>query len=96
MAYLIYDKISTKIVRIMRNGYWQEARYETEAAAKAGVTRLKKAGKYLPDMVIDTVENFNKVEKYEVVISLMNGKPVRQRVNTPRSCDPSTELYWSM
>lgn len=96
MAYLIYDKISTKIVRIMRDGYWQDARFATEAAAKAGLTRLKKAGKYTPDMMIDTVENFAGVEKYEVVISLMSGKPVRQRVNTPRSCDPSTELYWSI
>lgn len=96
MTYLIYDKVSTKIVRIMRDGYWQDAKYETESAAKSGLTRLKKRGEYLPDMVIDTVENFNKVEKYEIVTNLMSGKPVRQRVNTPRSCDPSTELYWSM
>lgn len=94
--YIIYDKNSTKIVRIMRNGCWQEARYETEAAAKGAVTRLKKLGKHTPDMVIDTVENFDKVEKYETVTNLMSGKPVRQRVNTPRCCDVSSELYWSM
>lgn len=96
MAYLIYDKVSTKIVSIMRDGYWQDARYQTEATAKAGLTRLKKAGKYLPDMVIDTAENFRKIEKYETVTNLMTGLPVRQLVNTPRCCDPSTELYWSI
>lgn len=96
MAYLIYDKVSTKIVRIMRKGYWQDAKFATEAAAKACTTRLKRLGKYTPDMMIDTVENFNKVEKYEIVINLMSGLPVRQAVNTPRCCDVSTELYWSM
>lgn len=32
----------------------------------------------------------------ETVINLMSGQPVRQRVDTPRSCDVSSELYWSM
>lgn len=96
MAYLIYDKVSTKIVRIMRNGYWQDAEFATEAAAKAGVTRLKNAKKFQPTMVIGSKEDFAKIEKYETVINLMSGKPVRQLVNTPRCCDPSTELYWSM
>lgn len=30
------------------------------------------------------------------VNNLMTGKPVRQRADTPRSCDVSSELYWSM
>jgi hypothetical protein len=30
------------------------------------------------------------------VRNLMTGKEVEIPVNTPRSCDPSTELYWSM
>lgn len=94
--YVIYDKHSTYLVRILRNGYWQDARYATEAAAKAGLTRLKKAGKYTPDMVIASVEDFAKVEKMKVVTNLMTGKPIRIPVNTPRSCDPSTELYWTM
>lgn len=30
------------------------------------------------------------------VINLMSGKEIEIPVDTPRSCDPSTELYWSM
>jgi hypothetical protein len=32
----------------------------------------------------------------KTVISLMSGKPVEIAHDTPRSCDPSSELYWSM
>lgn len=28
--------------------------------------------------------------------NLMTGKKFMQRADTPRSCDPSTELYWTM
>jgi len=99
--YVIFDSVTTKLVRLMRDGYWQDAKYKTEAAAKAGLTRLKDrntslGGQDLSNATIDTVENFDKVEKYEVVTNLMSGLPVRQRVNTPRSCDPSTETYWSL
>ena len=32
----------------------------------------------------------------KIVRNLMTGKEVEIDVNTPRSCDPSTELYWCM
>ena len=96
MIYVIFDKNTTQFVRIMRDGYWQDAHFKNEAAAKAGLTRLKKAGKFEPEMVIDTIENFFKVEKTMKVRNLMTGKIVTISVNTPRCCDPSTELYWSM
>jgi hypothetical protein len=32
----------------------------------------------------------------KTVRNLMSGKEIQIPVNTPRSCDPSTELYWSM
>ena len=35
-------------------------------------------------------------EKTEEKVNLMTGKKFTQSVNTPRSCDPSTELYWTM
>ncbi len=96
MTYVIFEKNSTQLVRIMRNGYWQDASFATESAAKAGATRLKKAGKWNDQMVIDTAENFRKVEKMKTVKNLMSGEDIVIPVNTPRSCDPSTELYWSM
>lgn len=32
----------------------------------------------------------------KTVRNLMTGELMEIPVNTPRSCDPSTELYWSM
>jgi len=32
----------------------------------------------------------------KIVTNLMTGAPVEIAYNTPRSCDPSSELYWTM
>lgn len=32
----------------------------------------------------------------KTVTNLMTGKPIQIPHDTPRSCDPSSELYWSM
>lgn len=40
-----------------------------------------------------------RIEVYEaekVVYNLLSGKPVTIATDTPRCCDPSSELYWSM
>ena len=34
--------------------------------------------------------------KTKIVTNLLSGKLVRIAVNTPRSCDPSSDLYWCM
>jgi len=36
------------------------------------------------------------VPTMKTVTNLMTGKPVEIAHDTPRSCDPSSELYWSM
>ena len=97
MSYVIFEKSTTKLVRIFRNGYWQDAVFKTEAAARAGFTRLRKAGKVHP-MYFDILpaDEFYKIEKTETRINLLSGKPFTQRVNTPACCDPSSETYWSM
>ena len=33
---------------------------------------------------------------YKTVRNLMSGKDIQIPHDTPRSCDPSSELYWSM
>jgi hypothetical protein len=95
--FVLFHVESTKIVRIMRQGYWQEAKFATEGAAKACATRLSKAGKLVLEdhAIMDTVE-FKKIEKTEIVQNLMTGKDVVQSVNTPLCCDVSSETYWSM
>jgi len=32
----------------------------------------------------------------KTVTNMMSGKPIQIAADTPRCCDPSTELYWSM
>lgn len=95
--FVLFETATTKIVRIFRNGYWQDAKFATEGAAKAAATRLAKANKIVrEDCSILEGSEFAKIEKTETVINLMSGKSVVQSVNTPLCCDVSSETYWSM
>lgn len=94
----VYDKESTIIQKTCK----------TPAAAKAWVTRkqnefLKNSGLYVSndgplfDWGCADADYFHKhIEKRVTRRNLMSGTEFTQPVNTPRSCDPSTELYWSM
>ena len=46
--------------------------------------------------IAEAREFFDNIEKTVVVKNLMTGADVEQSINTPRSCDVSSELYWSM
>ena len=71
MSYILFDTETTKIVRVIRNGYWQDAKFATLAAAKAGATRLHKAGKLaVGSYSILEAKEFAKIEKTETVINL--------------------------
>lgn len=39
---------------------------------------------------------FEYVPTYKYVKNLMSGKEVKIEHDTPRCCDPSSELYWTM
>ena len=94
MAYVVYNKETTKTIRAKAHG---KEYYATEAAAKAFLTRMVKMGYRKEDFAVAELGNFRtNIEKYETVTNLMSGKPVRQSVNTPLSCDVSSETYWSM
>ncbi len=96
--FVIYNVNTTQFARLWRNGYWQDAKYATETAAKAGFTRLEKKGVVnLKEFAIAEYNDFvANIEKTEEVTNMMSGKKVRQSVNTPRCCDVSSELHWSM
>lgn len=96
--FVIYNKETTLFHRVLRNGYWQDAVYETEQAAKAGMTREAKKGKLnVEQMAIAEKSYFHdNIEKFETKRNLVSGKEFTQRVNTPLCCDPSSETYWSM
>jgi hypothetical protein len=93
MTYIVYNKETTKTIRAKAYG---KEYYATEAAAKAFLTRMVKMGYRKEDFAVAELGDFRtNIEKYETVTNLMSGKPVRQSVNTPLSCDVSSETYWS-
>ena len=91
--FVVYVKESTRYANVGKE------RFATERAAKAAITRALKNG-WIHDRndvaIADAVDFAETIEKTKVVKNLMSGKPVTISVNTPRSCDPSSELYWSM
>lgn len=99
MSYLIYNIETSKIYEVRKPGrLYGKTAYASERAAKAALTREVNKGKIVrEEYAISESENYYKnIEKTEIVINLMSGKEVEQSVNTPRCCDPSSELYWSM
>ena len=92
----VYDKNSTVIQRTVK----------TAAAAKAWITRQHR--EHLANTIAyhdgplfqfgyAEAQHFHQhIEKSETKRNLMTGEQFTQPVNTPRSCDPSTELYWTM
>lgn len=96
--FVIYHIATTRFLRVLRKGYWEDAKFETEAAAKAALTRLEKKGAVERSSVAIAEAGvfYATIEKTETVINLMSGKPVVQSVNTPLVCDPSSETYWSV
>lgn len=92
--WVIYEEATT---RLYKNPRTKRDRWANQHTAKA---EIKRAGldifKYA---YADETYFENRIEKTEVVYSihdLKKERPITQGVNTPRCCDPSSELYWSM
>lgn len=96
MSYVIYDTTTTRFARVMRNGYWQDADYKTEGAAKRALTTIQRVHPSQTFAIAERSEFHAKIEKQETKINLQSRKEFTQPVNTPLSCDPSSETYWSM
>jgi hypothetical protein len=99
MTYVVYHTKSTRTIKT----------FEKESAAKRSTTCMnRKATKgaagdctddhtaYIPYAYTDQ-ENYDKNVVYtKKVINMMSGLEIEIPSNTPHSCDPSTETYWSM
>lgn len=104
MSFVIYNK-ETKIrfsIRARSVGCYTD-RWATEAAAKACLTReAKKNPEFNRDdyAIADAIDFRDNIDEMEEVtfIHPHTGKKctVTQSKNTPRCCDPSSELYWTM
>ena len=99
MGYIIYDKKTTRL---------KSKAYKTHSAAKAALTRMRKERADVFDgvlpaeqdplftMGIAEVEYYARhIEKTVVKTNLMSGKEYTESVNTPLSCSPASETYWS-
>lgn len=94
----VYDKETTVIQKNLK----------TAAAAKGWITRKQREFQDERNLYVSNdgplfdwgyaeVNYFHDfIEKKRRVRNLMTGQEVEIDVNTPRACDPSTELYWSM
>ena len=106
MAYVIYDKTTTRIKGKLDG-------YKTHAAAQTQITRWSKIWfreRYTPLYpAVDTSEDpvfvyaiaeadyFRaNIQKNVTKTNLMTGKEYTESVNTPLACSPASETYWSM
>ncbi len=102
MAYVVYEKESTRRIDGL-NGGPEKSCFETESAAKAARTRfLKKQLVYTADDILIAEHNkfYAEIEKKIEVFSLMDTNvpktPILISANTPWCCRPDSETYWSM
>lgn len=86
MAFIVYHIASTQQLKVFNN----------ESSAKRSTTCANRnAGKKVYAYTIDDIY-YKEVVKMKKVTNLMSGKEIEIASNTPRCCDPSSELYWSM
>jgi len=98
MSFTTFNTETTEFAYLGKNG---KIHYATESAATAAITRAINSGKITEEeakniAIAQTDEYYRDIEGTRTVQNLMSGTDVEINVNTPRSCDPSSELYWSM
>ena len=88
--YVIYQVESSAIVK----------GFATAPAAKGWLTRMLREGKIegaREDYGITDVDHYYaKIEKMVTRVNLMSGEEYQESINTPLSCSPASETYWSM
>lgn len=86
MTYVVYHKASTVILK----------EFDSESSAKRSATCMNRNAGDVKYTYADR-ETYEKRTVYrKKVKNLMTGQDVEIDSNTPRCCDPSSELYWSM
>lgn len=100
-THYVVDAESLRIVREFHNGNcervakaWMTKRMKKEQAKYAEKpTRSNEPRQY---QVMSKSRYSVQAPSTKMVRNLMTGKMVEIAYNTPRSCDPSSELYWSL
>lgn len=93
MSYVVVNVDSKVRVRHPRTG---RETYRTKAAADAALTRYCTQAGYTRNMLaVMSYAEYRAQVPMITVINLMSGKPVEIAADTPWSCNPSSEAYWS-
>ena len=99
MSYVIYNKETTIMFSIPARsvGCWKDT-WESKGAATRAFNKAVREGKITEDShaIAETSDFHHNIELTERVKNLLSGEWVTQRVNTPRCCDVSSELYHCM
>jgi hypothetical protein len=102
MAYVVYEKESTRRIDGI-NGGPDKSSFETEGAAKAARTRfLKKQAVYTADdiLIAESTKFYAEIEKMITHKGIIPGTgqyaETPLKANTPWCCNPHSETYWSM
>ena len=91
--YVVYDKETTKAV--MDKYGFSIKTYKTEGAAKAAITRLKKAGS-TKDYDFACWDFYKSDVEAEVKRkNMMSGEVFWESINSNYRCSPSSETFWS-
>lgn len=95
MRYVIMN-VGTEMLYRKRN-HVSNASYPTERGAKNACSRLNKEYGECTQWVVMSADEWNaRPVKMKKVRNLMSGEEMEIPVDTPRCCDPSSELYWTM
>jgi len=81
------DRRTKRGERLVSTTVWQARTQEAMDNEVQGLAWLYPAGQGY---------RFECVPSMKTVTNLMTGKAIQIPHDTPRSCDPSSELYWSM
>ena len=94
MAYVVANVETQVRVRHPRTG---RETYSTKAAANAARTRyFRHAGYLSSELKVMTVEEYRAQVPMITVKNLMTQQDIKIAADTPWSCNPSSEAYWSM
>lgn len=95
--FVIYNTTDGRLATQARYTYKKVA---IRAAAKmdAYYASITVGGDYTPRLAVMAADEYYATlgAQKRTVRNLMTGLPVEIDINTPLSCDPSSETYWSM
>ena len=86
MSYIVYHIASTQKLK----------EFNSKSSAKRSATCMNRNAKGLKYSYASEHTYHNSIVTTKKVVNLMSGKEIEIPSNTPRCCDPSSELYWSM